>query len=192
MLAAAIFIPCSHISTHRLPYLRSFLPHYLLHVITQFCLGLQFSDKKFFRGIRNKTKHGSSDGIPPVPRNSVPNHFSDKKNPWNSVLNHFWTRKTSEFRSKLFPEEEKPRNSFPTIFEEKKPRNSVPNHFWKRKNFGISFRTNFWRRKPSKIRSKPFLGTENTRKKTTFFSCFVKRHYFAEFRFVPFRSELRN
>jgi hypothetical protein len=42
------------------------------------------------------------------------------------------------------------------------------NHFLKRKNFGILFR-----------KRKKLL------KKTTFLSCFVKLHCFAEFRFVP-------
>jgi hypothetical protein len=93
-----------------------------------------------------------------IPWNSIPNHFSEEKNPWNSIPNHFWMRKTLEFRSEPF-------------LEEKKPRNYVLNHFLKRKNFGILFRIIF-------LREKNFL-------KTTFVSCFVKLHCFAEFRFVP-------
>ncbi len=65
----------------------------------------------------------------------------------------------------------KPWNSFSNHFQKRKLRNSVPNHFWKRKHL--------------KIRSKPFFGTENTRKMTTFVSCFVKLHYFCG---IPFRS----
>ncbi len=80
-----------------------------------------------------------------------------------------------------------------TIFGGEKPRNSVPNNFFsEEKNFGILFLTNSRNRKHSKIHSKLFLGTENTRKKTTFVSCFVKLHYFAEFHSDPFRSEVRN
>jgi hypothetical protein len=52
--------------------------------------------------------------------------------------------------------------------------------------------TNSLNRKHSKIRSKPFLGTENIPNKMTFVSCFVKLHYFAKFHSVPFRSELQN
>jgi hypothetical protein len=97
---------------------------------------------------------------PFLPQNSVLNHFSEEKNPRNSVPNHFWMRKTSEFPSEPF-------------LEEKKPRNSVRNHFWKRKNFGILFRIIFGRKKLCK--------------KTTFVSCFVKLHYFAELRSVSFQ-----
>ncbi len=87
--------------------------------------------------------------------------------PFQTILNDktlvclsdpFSEEKTSEFRSKPF-------------LEEKKTRNSIPNHFRKRKHL--------------KIRSKQFLGTENTRKTMTFVSCFVKLHYF---RGIPFRS----
>ncbi len=67
------------------------------------------------------------------PSNSIIlNHFSEEKNPRNSVPNHVWLRKTSEFSSAMF-------------FGEKKPRNSVPNHFWKRKKCGIPFRIIFRR-----------------------------------------------
>ncbi len=71
------------------------------------------------------------------PRNSVPNHFSEEKNPQNSVFffsNYFWMRKTSEFCSKPFS-------------EEKKTWNPVPNNFWKPKNFRILFQIIFGREK---------------------------------------------
>jgi hypothetical protein len=99
------------------------------------------------------------------PRNSVPNHFFKEKNPRNSISNHFWMIKTSKFRSKPFS-------------EEKKPPISVPNHFRKRKNFRIPFWIIF--------------GREKFQKKTTFVSCFIKLHYFAEFHSVLFHSELQN
>jgi hypothetical protein len=50
------------------------------------------------------------------PRNSGSNHFSKEKNPWNSVPNLFWMRKTSEFYSEPFLEEKKPQNSVPFCF----------------------------------------------------------------------------
>jgi hypothetical protein len=42
-------------------------------------------------------------------------------------------------------------------------------------------------RKHLKIHSKPFLGTENTRKTMTFVSCFIELYYFL---WIPFRSVL--
>ncbi len=88
------------------------------------------------------------------------------ENPWNFAPIHFRKRKTSEFHSKLLLDEKNPRITFQTIFgREKNPQNSVPNYFWMRKNFGIPFRTNSRNRKHSKIHSKPFLQSENTRKK---------------------------
>jgi hypothetical protein len=88
-------------------------------------------------------------------------------------------RKTSEFRSKPF-------------LEEKKPWNSVPNHFWNRKNFGIPFRMIFGREKTLEFHSESFSEEKKLWKETTIVSCFVKLNYFAEFRTVPFRSELLN
>ncbi len=87
-------------------------------------------------------------------------------------------------------------------------RNSV--YFAEEKNFGMQFRTIFWKRKtipfrtifgrkktrnsiPNhfqkrkhlKIHCKPFLGTENSKKTMTFVSCFVKLYYFCG---IPFDS----
>ncbi len=133
--------------------------------------------------------------------------FRGRKRPWNFVPNHF-------------SEEKNTRNSIPKHFlEEKNPRKSVLNHFSEEKqpsefrsepfldeqNLGIPFRTNFGRektsgfrskpilhnRKHSIVNSKPFLGTENTKKENTFVSCFVKVHYFAEFRSISFQA-IRN
>jgi hypothetical protein len=70
--------------------------------------------------------------------------------------------------------------------EEKKLRNSVPNLFSKKKTSEFWSESILRNAKHSKIHSKPFFGTENTRKKTTFVSSFVKLHYFAEFRSVSF------
>jgi hypothetical protein len=74
-----------------------------------------------------------------------------REKPWNSVPNHFRKRKNLGI-------------PFWTILGREKPQNSVPNHFWKKNNFRILFWTNFWNRKHSKIRSKPFLGTETLEK----------------------------
>jgi hypothetical protein len=129
-------------------------------------------------------------------------------------------RKTLEFRSEPFSDEKILGILLWSIFGREKPRNSVPNYFWMRKtpdlhfkpfleekkNLRIPFRIIFGRektlefrsepilhnRKHSKIHSKPFLQSENTRKKTTFVSCFVKLHYFMDFHCVPFCSKLHN
>jgi hypothetical protein len=60
------------------------------------------------------------------------------------------------------------------------------NHFRKRKNLGIQFWIIFGREKTSEFRSESF-SEEKLWKKTTFVSCFVKLHYFAEFLSVSFR-----
>jgi hypothetical protein len=104
-------------------------------------LGLPFSNKKIIA--RNTEQAAVPSEFRPFrgranPQNSVPNYFTEEKNPQNSFPHNFWMRKTSEFHSEPF---------------------------WKRKNFEIPFRTNSQNRKHSKIRSTPFLGTENTQKR---------------------------
>jgi hypothetical protein len=110
-------------------------------------------------------------------RNSA--SFAEEKNLWIPFRTISLKRKTLGIPFRTISWKRKTLGIlFRTIFGWEKPRNSVPNHFWKRKNFGIPFRIIF--------------GREKTWKKTTFVSCFVKLHYFAEFRSVLFRSEIRN
>jgi hypothetical protein len=151
MLPAAIFILCSHISAHRLPYLRSFLPHYLLHVITQFCLGLPFSDKKFFCGIRNKTKQTA---VPSEFRLYLRIQFQTISRKRKTLGIPFWT---------IFGQE-KPRNSVPNYFRKRKNLGIPFQPFLKRKNLGIPFRTIFGKEKTSELRSEPIFGKENPQK----------------------------
>jgi hypothetical protein len=100
-------------------------------------------------------------------------------------------RKTSEFRLELFPNgknlgipfwtifnRKKHRVLFQIIFGKEKLRNSAPNQFSEQRTLENPFKTLF--------------GDRKYLKKTSFVGCFVKLHYFTEFRFVPFHSELRN
>ncbi len=146
--------------------------HYLFAVLG---IGLPFSDKKLFRGIRNKTeqtpvplefclfrrrekpRNFNLNHFPEVkkPRNFFPSQFSEDKNPRNSIPNHFLEEKNS--RNSIpnhFSEEKNPQNSVPTVFGWEKPRKSVLNHFRKGKSLGIPFRIILGGEKTSEFLSK--------------------------------------
>ncbi len=144
-------------------------------------LGLPFSDKKIIpRNTKQDGTDGSSVGIPPVSWMRKTSEFRaqpflGRKNPWNSVPNHFWMIK--------------PWNSFPNHFQKRKLRNFVPNHFQKKKNSGFHSEP-FSEEKTLENLFQTIFRTENTRKTTTFVSCFLKLNYFRgiPFRFVRFRT----
>jgi hypothetical protein len=104
-------------------------------------LGLAISDKKLFRGRRNRRKNwfvpaefqlfrGTENS-----RNSVPNHSAEEKNTRNFVTWNKNRSKLSEFCSEPFRGTENSRNSVPNrSAEEKNARNSVPWEKKKKKN----------------------------------------------------------
>ncbi len=149
-------------------------------------LGLPFSDKKIIP--QNSEQVGtdsSSVGITPVLRKRKTSEFRSEP--------FLGREKLSEFRSEPILGIEHHQNSVPNHFsEEKNHRNSVPNHFSEEKTPRNSVPNNFWLRITSEFRSEPFSEQKKLGKKTTFVSCFFKLQYFAEFRSVPFCSELRN
>jgi hypothetical protein len=113
-------------------------------------LGLPFSDKKLFRGIRNKTEQTA---VPSEfrlfsgrekPRNSVPSlgipfrTISRKRKTLGILFRTIYRKRKPlgiPFRT-IYRKRKTLGIPFRTIFGWEKPRNSVPNHFRKRKNLG--------------------------------------------------------
>ncbi len=150
-------------------------------------LGLPFSDKQI---IPWNTEQDGTDG-------SVPSEFSlfcGREKTSEFLSEPFLGReKPSEFRSEPFLGREKPSefHSEPFLGREK-PSEFRSEPFLDKKNLGILYWTIFGREKTLEFRSKSFSEEKKLRKKMTFVSCFIKLHYFVEFCFVPFCSELQN
>jgi hypothetical protein len=127
-------------------------------------LGLPFSHKNY------SAEYGTRQNRRQFRRNSA--CFAEEKNLGIPLWTISRTRKTLGLRSEPFLRREKP-----TEFR------SEP--FLDEKNSGIPFWAIFRREKTSEFRSESFPEEKKLGEKTTFVSCFVKLHYFAEFRSVP-------
>jgi hypothetical protein len=148
---------------------------------------------------------GSSVKIPPVSQKRKTSEFRSepflgREKPLEIHSKPFLRREISEFRSEPFLGRENPLefHSEPFLRREK-PLEFCSEPFLDEKNLGILFRTIFGREKTSELCSESFSEEKKLRnsvpnhfpkrkklpKKTTFVSCFLKLHCFAEFRFVP-------
>jgi hypothetical protein len=163
-----------------------------------------FQQKIFPQNAEQDRTDGSSVRIPPVSRKRKTSVRSEpllgREKPLEIRSKPFLRRKTSEFRSEPFLGRENPSefHSVPFLVREK-PLEFRSELFLDEKNLGIPFQTIFGREKTSELRSEPFSEEKKLRnsvpnhfrkrkkfpKNTTFVSCFVKLHCFAEFRFVP-------
>jgi hypothetical protein len=142
---------------------------------------LPFSDKKIIpRNTKQDGADGSSVGIPPVSRKRKISEFRSelflgRKKPLEFRSKPFLNDKTLEFLSKPFSEKKTSEFCSEPFCGRKKNLEFHSEHFSEEKTLENLFQTIF--------------RTENTRKTTTFVSCFVKPYYFRgiPFRFVWFR-----
>ncbi len=150
-----------------------------------------------------------SDGIPAVPRNrisrnSVPNPSAEEKTSRNSVPGNRNRSKISEFPSEPFSGRETTRNIVPRNRNRSKLSEFPSKPFSGRENNSEFCPEPFRRRENNSEQNAAAAVSDSTqsesscRDRKNWFpppwlkDCSVKLNFFAEFRSIPFRSELRN